>query len=240
MKRLALLAGAETLIGLHGAEYSDPQREATGGLAVWGGENGQRGDHPGAQGGGQAALLTQIEAALSQAQSGGVPLSLYLERDDQSAALSSPFWRAAGTGGGSGRTRARLSGRAPAPEAPQRLGRAADRPAAQQCQWYPPAQRPAPVQHCDQDGGHVNYADLAAADLPGCQPAPLLVRLLPGGSSPERLGRVLLACGMAPPALEGELAAPAAGLSTSLLADAGASNQAARRLSWSGRRPACC
>jgi hypothetical protein len=235
MKRLALLAGAETLIGLHGADYSDPQREAQVDWQSGAGETVSEVITLALKGGGQAALLTQIEAALSQAQSGGVPLSLYLERDDQSAALSSPILAGslelaadlAERGRGYQGVRLRLKRRnawdAPLTALP--LSNANGTRLRSGLRLF---------NHCDQDGGHVNYADLAAADLPGCQPAPLLVRLLPGGSSPERLGRVLLACGMAPPALEGELAAPAAGLSTSLLADAGASNQAARRLSWSG------
>lgn len=95
--------------------------------------------------------------------------------------------------------------------------------------------------HSDGGSGHQNFADIAAGDLRGGQPAPLSLRvrlLQPAG---ETLQRLIIAAGSRlewggesfPHALEGEAAVPGADCTAgSLLTDAAASGGAYHRVQW--------
>lgn len=95
--------------------------------------------------------------------------------------------------------------------------------------------------HHDGHTGHQNFADIAAADLGGGQPAALSLRVRLLQPSGETLQRLILAAGSQlqwggesfPHALEGEAAVPGADCTaSSLLTDAGASGGAYRRVQW--------
>lgn len=241
MFRLSMQAAGQAAIGLHGTLYSAPQRQAQWSWAGCAAAQIEEVLTLSLKGPGIETLLNQIEALLAQARCGESEVQLVLQRSETSLTLTSPLldgWLELLGGGTHDRARGFQGAALHLTRANHWDAAAAARPlsnanGARVCTGL------RVYNHCDSDAGHQNYVDLAADDLDGAQPAPAVFSLDLGETPQRRVTEVFLAAGVgfsAQPAhtLEAELGAPGAGVTSSVVADAAASNQAARQMGWTG------
>lgn len=229
-------AGLEVL-WLHGSGVQPPVRGAVRGSATRRGEEVEEIYDIHLEGAGIAGWLETLEGRLADGRDGVNPCYLNLQ-----TAPGAPFWRTPIREGhltllGSG-------------AASQGLRLTLRRPA-----WWEgdlqalPLSNPTGTRlttgltltnHQDGHNGHVNFAALAAVDLPGSLPAPFQAVVRAVGSA-ESLQTVLMglgsdledADGALGHALEGEAAQAGAGAALSVVSDPTASGGAFARLTWS-------